>query len=257
MEKQFVIYLIVFFVSFVLFFAAVVLLFRQYRQKQQAAIRETAMREQVHRQEMLEARLEIQQQTMQYIGREIHDNIGQQLTLAALYTQQLDYENKAPQVKLKIENISNIINQSLAELRQLSKSLTDDTIATNSIVALLEKECEKVNELKQCGCVLHCDLPGAELSYQTKNILLRIVQEFIQNSLKHASCKNIGVGIRHSGGLVHLTMQDDGTGFDTATENTNGIGIRNMKKRAGLIGGTFDLQSSPHGTSATIEIPLS
>ena len=84
---------------------------------------------QLHEQILLSTQLEMQTQTMQYIGREIHDNIGQKLTLASLYTQQLAYENKAPQINDKIENISNIINESLAELRQLSKSLTDDSIA--------------------------------------------------------------------------------------------------------------------------------
>lgn len=255
MENQLSIYLIVFFISFALFFAAVIILFRQYRQNQQTAIKEKSMREQAHRQEIMATRLEIQQQTMQYIGREIHDNIGQQLTLAALYTQQMDYENKAPQLRPRIEHIGTIINHSLAELRQLSKSLTDDTIAENGIVALIQNECKKVADLRQCSCELRTSPLHAVLSYQEKNILLRIVQEFIQNSLKHAGCQKITVHLEESESRIRLVLRDDGKGFDINSP-TNGIGLKSMEKRAGLIGGSFQLQSGPQsGTSVTIEIP--
>ena len=117
-----------------------------------------------HQKEILSAQIEIQNQTMQHIGREIHDNIGQKLTLASLYTQQLAYENKAPQINENIENISAIINQSLSELRALSKSLTDDSISNSTIVELLQNECKIINELKRSSY--------SPLTLNTSNYLL-------------------------------------------------------------------------------------
>jgi signal transduction histidine kinase len=211
---------------------------------------------QIHAQELLSTQLEMQTQTMQHIGREIHDNVGQKLTLASLYTQQLAYENKAPHVNDKIEGIGNIINESLAELRQLSKSLTDDTINENNINELLQQECDNVNNVKKAAVTFSSNKKKIILAYQTKSILVRIVQEFLQNSLKHAHCKNIIVSLHENEHKLHLQMQDDGKGFDTSAVSHKGIGISNIKKRTEIIGGKFSLESKlGNGTNITIEIP--
>lgn len=208
-----------------------------------------------HQQELLSTQIEIQSQTMQHIGREIHDNIGQKLTLASLYTQQLAYENKAPHINENIENISAIINQSLSELRALSKTLTDNAIDANTISKLLEEECAKINELKECKIHFESSVVRTALSYEEKSILVRITQEFLQNSIKHSKCKHINVGLIHANNMLELSLNDDGKGFDVNQINTNGIGLNNMKKRTEIIGGTFDLQSSTSGTKLVIKIP--
>lgn len=210
----------------------------------------------LHQKELLSAQLEIQQQTMQHIGREIHDNIGQKLTLASLYTQQLAYENKAPQINENIENISAIINQSLTELRELSKSLTNDTIDATDISQLLEEECIKIKDSKICNVEYTSDIKNLKLDYQTKSILLRIVQEFMQNSIKHAQCKSISVSLNTTQTHLVLALSDDGKGFDVSQKSGNGIGLNNMKKRVEIIGGNYDLQSDTTGTKLIIEIPL-
>jgi signal transduction histidine kinase len=236
--------------------AAVVFIF-QFRKKKLMHIREKEKLNEQHSQQLLSTQLEMQTQTMQHIGREIHDNVGQKLTLASLYTQQLAYENKAPQINDKIENISNIINESLAELRQLSKSLTDDTINENNVTELLRLECEKVNDLKKCSVAFNCHQKNIALLYQTKSILLRIVQEFLQNSIKHAHCKNIQVALNTTEKQLQLSLQDDGKGFEIKNNTGSGIGLSNMKKRTELIGGSFNLESKKDsGTQLSITIPL-
>jgi signal transduction histidine kinase len=257
MENKIEIYLIAFFASFILIITGVIALFRQYKNKQIAITREKQAMEQQHQQELLSTQLEIQTQTMQHIGREIHDSVGQKLTLASLYAQQLAYENKAPQINDKIDSISSIINESLSELRRLSKSLTDDSITNNSIAALLQQECDKVNVTQQCRVQFSADTSNHQFTYQTKSILLRIVQEFLQNSIKHAQCTNIDVCLVEKAGKLQLHLQDDGKGFDTKTNASNGIGLSNMKKRATLIGGSFNFESQQgKGTKLDIEIPL-
>ncbi len=234
--------------------AAVVFIF-QFRKKKLTHIMEKEKLHEQHSQELLSTQLEMQTQTMQHIGREIHDNVGQKLTLASLYTQQLAYENKAPHINDKIESIGSIINESLAELRQLSKSLTDDTINDNTINVLLQQECDNVNNLKKCTVVFSNNKKNIVLPYQTKSILVRIVQEFLQNSLKHAHCKNIHIALNENDNLLHLLLQDDGKGFDTNAVAHKGIGLSNIKKRAEIIGGKFTLESEPDkGTKLSIEI---
>jgi len=196
-----------------------------------------------HELQLSVVQLEMQQQTMQHLGREIHDNIGQKLTLASLYTQQLGYENKVPMIKSTIENISDIINQSLNELRQLSKNLTDNNIESSTLNQLLEIECNKFNDLKKCKITFSGELISSVLTYQSKSVLLRISQEFIQNSIKHSKCKNIYVSLNQTNKKIKLSLQDDGKGFDIKTNNSNGMGLSNIKSRIKLIG--VDMQIKP------------
>lgn len=255
-KTEIIVTIILFNLFFLLFLVGIVVFIKQYKVKKKEHELNLVNKEREHKQELLTTQLEIQTQTMQYIGREIHDNIGQKLTLASLYTQQLAYENKAPHITANIENISTIINDSLSELRQLSKSLTDDSIEQNPITELLEQECKKINELKKCK-VEFIHEPKIEIqAYQTKSILLRITQEFIQNSIKHSKCKNITISLQKDNAIIKLVLSDDGEGFDTTKSQSNGIGLLNMKKRAEMIGGAYFFESTVYkGTKLTIKIP--
>jgi signal transduction histidine kinase len=191
---------------------------------------------------------------MQQIGRELHDNIGQKLTLVSLYTQQLLYENKVPEVSERIEQVSQIINQSLQDLRSLSKTLTDDNINQKEIVTLIQEEVDNTNAFKRCNVSFTHNFRQLDLGFVHKNVLLRITQEFIQNSIKHAHCKNIFINLSTSEEVLwELNIQDDGIGFDRSRITSNGIGLTNMKNRAEIIGAHFSLESLKNkGTSINI-----
>lgn len=256
-ETQITVTLIIFNIIFIAFIGAIIIFIREYRIKKKAHVKQIQNIDETHRRELLETQVEIQTQTMQYIGREIHDNIGQKLTLASLYTQQLAFENKAPQVNKSIENIGDIINQSLTELRLLSKSLTDNSIEIHSISELIEEECKKINDLKKCNVYFTNDCKTNIKSYQIKSIVFRITQEFLQNSIKHANCKNITVLLKSLDNHIQLTLNDDGKGFDANASSSNGIGLKNIRKRTELIGGLYTLKSQDGlGTTLTIDIPL-
>jgi len=254
-ETENIIIIAVFNLFFILFILAIIVFINQYRIKKKEHLALLQHQSEQHQREILSTQVEIQLETMQHIGREIHDNIGQKLTLASLYTQQLAYENKAPQINDRITNIGTIINESLTELRQLSKSLTDNTIQAETISNLLESECRKVRDLKKCEVSFSSDAQSLQLAYQQKSVLFRIAQEFLQNSVKHANCERISVTLQRSPSQLLLSLSDDGKGFNTH-QPTKGIGIGNMKKRAEIIGAQLLLQSGPKGTSLTIEINL-
>ena len=80
--------------------------------------------------ELLDTQVQMQQQTMTYIGREIHDSVSQKLTLASIYAQKLEFESKDGTMSDKLKMINTIINDSLAELRDLSRTLTDSEFQT-------------------------------------------------------------------------------------------------------------------------------
>ena len=256
-QKDLVILLVLISLFLIIFLVGSVLYVLQNRAKKILNIKEKENLKIMYEQQLLTTQLEMQTQTMQHIGREIHDNVGQKLTLASIYTQQLAYENKAPHINDKIDNISNIINESLAELRQLSKSLTDDRILEHNLLQLLQQETANINDLKKCVVHFTHNNSSFELPYQTKSILLRVVQEFFQNSIKHAHCNNIFLNLNGTDNHLTLHLQDDGVGFEKTITAQNGIGLKNIEKRTAILKGTYSLNSVINkGTTLHITIPI-
>lgn len=207
--------------------------------------------------QLLQTQLEVQQQTMQDIGREIHDNVGQQLTLASLYVQQIDHEKKYPQINDRIVGVSNIINQSLNDLRSLSKSLTDDHIAQTDFIALIKNEVDKINNTKTCIVNFNSNINSITVSYSTKSVVIRIIQEFLQNSLKHSDCSSINIEIDKLRDDISINISDDGKGFSENEISGKGIGLMNIKKRAEVIGASVSIESKPNvETKMQLLIPI-
>ncbi len=253
-KAELLITIILFNIFFILFVVAVMVYIRNYRKRKKEYLNEIEMKNEIHQRELLSTQLEIQQATMQQIGRELHDNIGQKLTLVSLYVQQMLYENKVPEASERIDQVSQIINQSLQDLRSLSKTLTDDNINKKEIVTLIQEEVDNTNSFKKCHVSFEHNFDQLDLGFVHKNVLLRITQEFIQNSIKHAQCKNIFIRLNTSEDILwELQIRDDGKGFDTSKITSNGIGLTNMKNRAEIIGARFSLESMENaGTTLTI-----
>jgi signal transduction histidine kinase len=253
-KTEYIISILIFNLFFIFFIVAIIIFIKQYQLKKKEHTTMLFNQQIEHQKELLSTQMEIQTQTMQHIGREIHDNIGQKLTLASLYIQQLLQQKTKPETNA-VENINEIINNSLIELRLLSKSLTDNKIETETVVVLLQSECEKTDKLKKCTFNYNLAANQIPIQYQTKSIVLRITQEFIQNSIKHANCEKINVNLHVTNTNLSLFLEDDGKGFIYKKDN-KGIGLVNIKKRTEIIGGKFDLKSSDKGTKITLEIPL-
>lgn len=248
--------IILFNLFFVFFIVAVMIYIRKYQQRKKEYLNEIEINNEIHQKELLATQLEIQQATMQQIGRELHDNIGQKLTLVSLYTQQMLYENKVPEASERIEQVSQIINQSLQDLRSLSKTLTDDNINQKEIVTLIQEEVDNTNSFKKCHITFEHNFDQLDLSFVHKNVLLRITQEFIQNSIKHAQCKNIYIQLNTSEDFLwELEIKDDGIGFDHSKTLSKGIGLTNMKNRAKIINADFIIESKKNkGTQVKITL---
>lgn len=256
-QTEYLLVIVLFNVFLLAFIIAIISFVVQYKNKKRESVTQLQQQQVLHQKELLATQIEIQTQTMQHIGREIHDNVGQKLTLASLYTQQLAFENEALPINDKITGIGELINDALEELRHLSKSLTDNHIDTNDIAVLLKEEFAKIEVLKKYKLKLAVGLEPIPLNYQTKSLLLRVVQEFIQNSIKHAACQTISVALVKNGDEFTLTLSDDGKGFDPEKLNSRGIGLSNMKKRIALIGGSYHMESKEgNGTVLTIKISI-
>jgi signal transduction histidine kinase len=236
----------------IIFITGLFLFVNQVKNRRLLFEKEKANIEKQHKLDMLNNQLKVQQQTIQFIGNEIHDSVAQKLTLATLYARKLEYENKTPDTLDKLANISSIISDSLEELRNLSRTLSNHEIQDRELSELLSMESKKINATGVCRVELEFD-SGSQMSFIAKSSLLRVIQEFIQNSIKHAACSLVTINVFEKPDGLYLIVSDNGKGFDTDGPQSGGIGLNNMKRRIQLIGGTFNLQSQP-GQGTTLQL---
>ena len=256
-KTEIIIFLILASVCLMILISGIIIFIFQYRKRKQLYQREKELTAEQHRVELLNTQVLIQKQTMQFIGSEIHDSVAQKLTLASIYTQKLEFENKYPDIADRLSRVSNIINDSLNELRDLSQTLTNETMQQTGLTELLQLECERVNDTGSCKAIVDSDFSGA-MSATVKSFLLRVMQEFMQNSLKHSACDLIKIKLESNDEGLHITATDNGTGFDSEQTSSRGIGLTNMKRRIHLIGGVYKLQSETgKGTQLKLFIPAS
>lgn len=208
-------------------------------------------------QTLLESRLEIQEQTFQHISSELHDNLGQVASLIKINLFTIDL-NDSDTARDKIENTKELTRQLLTDIKSLSVSLSSDRIAKTGLSQALATEIDRLNKTGQfvASFTQVGDLPILDNDKAT--ILYRMVQEVLNNMVKHSRAKNITVLLNASEKFITLAISDDGIGFSISEKmNSGGAGLLNLQNRAALIHALLYVQSSPgNGSQTTIELPL-
>jgi signal transduction histidine kinase len=226
-----------------------------YRNRQLKNKKEQERLQATFKQELLKTQLEVQEQTLNYISTEIHDNITQVLSFVKLtlgsVVSGFDEEKKG-----KVIEIRELVAQTITDLRDLSKSLSFEYIASQGLIRTIEKEVERINKSDLIEVLLEQDGNSYPLGEQRELVLFRIFQEALNNTLKHAGAKHLKIMLQYQPDLFNLTLEDDGSGFSAeALENKSGSGLRNIENRAALIGGTATIDSSP-GKGCAIKVVL-
>lgn len=200
-----------------------------------------------HEKTLLNIENEIQQETLTHIGRELHDNIGQLLSLA-----KLNFGSIKPG---KQEEGKLILNQVIQEVRGLSKTLNLDWVESISLNEFILEQLKRIQNTGFCETTLDADFELVDLPKDQKLVLIRVIQESLNNSIKHACPDKILIKMRESKEGKHIWIIDDGKGFDSL-QNSNGSGMFNLKKRMETIGGKFKLTSTVgKGTEITLTLP--
>jgi signal transduction histidine kinase len=211
-------------------------------------------------QELLQTQLEIQEQTLKTISQEIHDNIGQVLSLTKLNLNTIDI-NKQEELQEKIKDSKDLVSKAIHDLRDLSKSLNTDNIAAMGLQRAIEYELEMI---RKAGFETVLEITGETIRMEPQKelILFRIVQETLNNIIKHAEAKKITVTMNYTPDTMEMKIKDNGRGVDLSPLNAGtdggfGLGIRNMHNRAKLIGADFNMSSSiGNGTIVSLIVPL-
>ncbi|NOT50316.1 MAG: sensor histidine kinase [Chitinophagaceae bacterium] len=254
-------YLLVFLGTFLFLGAFIILLATLYTKKQQRNKNEKKEMQLQYHQTLLQSQLEIQEQTFKNISQEIHDNIGQALTLAKLNLNTMP--SVTDQQKEKIFTTKEIISKTISDLRDLSRSLNTDYIADMGLQKAIEYEMNLISKSSSIKTETITEGKPFVIDKQKELILFRIVQEVLNNAIKHSEAKSIIAKMIYGSDSFELLITDNGKGFkidDPKREKQpgSGLGLRNMDNRAKLIGASFSMNSGPGaGTEVRIILPFS
>ena len=204
--------------------------------------------------EILTAQIEIQEQLFKNVSQEIHDNVGQILSLAKLNLNGLQTIEGAG---AKVESAQQLISKAIGDLRNLSRSMNGERILATGLQAAIENELTILQHTGHCSTSLEVSGLPFRLEPQRETIVFRMVQEAMTNCIKHSGAKNIHIKLENRPDEYMVCISDDGIGFDKTVLSSNhtGIGLSNMQNRAHLIDGTCAI-SSENGKGTTIEIIL-
>ena len=231
-----------------------------FRDKQIINIQEKANLQSQFAQEILKSQIEVQNHTLQQLGQELHDNIGQLLSVAKINLNILEEAALDSENHEYIKQTNDIISQSINDLRALTKSLDGDFVEQFGLQQSLSEELQRIRKTKKFETEITIEGEAYSLGYEREIILFRIFQEFLNNTIKHSRAKNINVQLMYDSEDFRLRLSDDGKGFDyneimARKINQSGSGLRNMARRCELIGGKCEFKSDI-GRGTQIEIIL-
>lgn len=236
---------------------ALVLFFSYFQKKKTAYLLKQRETQQRFEEEINKSKLEINEQALQNISWEIHDNVGQLLSVAKMQLNMIQH-SLPEEHQSKISETSEIVGKSLQELRGLAKSLNPETIKNKGLIESVQLEMARFNRLNFINATLKVSEDIFDLSNEKEIILFRILQEFCNNTLKYSKAKNLKIELNYTSKNVEIYASDDGVGFDLNDESKlNGIGLSNMKSRTSLINAKFELNSiEKEGTRLYIKCPI-
>jgi signal transduction histidine kinase len=223
---------------------------RYYRHQKEKQVMQSQFK-----QELLQSQLETQEYTSAALSQELHDNIGQLLssTKLLLGITVMDMENVPDTLKTAEQTVA----KAIVDLRSLSKSLNKEWLHQFNLIENLEAEKDRINSARNIQVQLTSQYEKLPLEPEAQVMLFRVVQEALQNSIKHAFPKHIIIQIKNTDNHFELDIADDGRGFDIESAKKESLGLRNMEHRIQLLGGTIEWQPNKEkGTLITITIPV-
>ena len=245
------------YVSLAIFIEAFLLAFLQAKRfgwERKADHRRQFDMEQQFQRDLLNSKLEIQEQTFSNISQELHDNIGQVLSLAKVQANIIEKQDFGD--KQLLRELKGNIGQALTDLRVVARGLNSGHVMISSLPDLLIEQADK---LRKVGLSVDFVTVGEErlLNEEKKLILFRILQEALQNILKHANATQVHIKFNYEQDCLIISITDNGKGFDNASIYfTSGLGMNSMSSRARMVGAELNIQSSS-GAGTVVRLSIS
>jgi signal transduction histidine kinase len=200
--------------------------------------------------------LELIETERRQIAGELHDDVGQSLTAIILAMNWLGRRTDADELRNKIEDVHQIASQSLDTVRNISLLLRPSQLDTLGFAAAIKWQLERLLTVSNIIYTYNDDDFSEITDKQAEIVGFRVVQESLTNIVKHAKAKNVDIVLKSTINNLTITIADDGEGFNV-NEQSESVGLINMKERIELANGDFTIESKPQlGTKIKVEIPL-
>ncbi len=215
------------------------------------------------KQQFLTTKLEVQEQTRIYIGRELHDNIGTLSSLIKINLNLAETTDSEEKKKEWLAESKEMVKKLITEVKQLSLDLNTDRLADSSLPNILQKDIQRIEKLNLFAVQFITEGEEWPLDADKKIILYRICQELLHNILKHARPTQVVVAMNYTPEQLQIRITDDGIGFEKAAVSPDrkegpGSGLTNMQNRITMIGGEITIDSRKgYGTKCYIQVPFS
>ncbi len=206
--------------------------------------------------------LTAQEQERNRISYELHDDVGQSLTVLKMQLRAAEkHLPEGSKAKQDLEVARNYLNHTVETVRRISKALSPSILVDLGLIkALKHLFKETCREIK---CTLHADDVDGLFSPEAQITIYRIFQEILNNIVKHARANHLKLNIKKLEKSVQFWVTDNGEGFDVEEAlsgkiKDRGLGLTSMKERVNMLGGSFNIESEEgRGTTITINVPFS
>ncbi len=232
----------------------VIWFFIVYQKRKNKFLQDRAEAKRKFEEQIASSRVEIQEQTLKNIAWELHDNVGQLLSVINIQLNILLH--KAPEsCEQQLVETKELVSKTVQEVRSLSKTLNIDVIKQNGLVDSIKVEIERFNRLQFLAAEFTLLGTQRVINSNDEIILFRIIQEFLSNVIKHAKANSLIVSLDYKERVLEIKASDNGVGFDV-TEKHHSSGMQTMKERAKLVGALYRLDSEKgKGTKLFIKYP--
>ena len=220
--------------------------------------RTAALRQELATRRRLEKEISVvAEQERERLGRELHDSLCQHLVGTSLLAQTVAVQagELDPNIGEKAHKVANLVDKGIELSREIARGLLSFELDTDLLDALKGLARSITYERKiECRFESEADIP---ISREVANHLYWIAREAVINSAKHARATGILIRLDRSRTGLRLVVADDGSGLNNADSNKGGIGMKVMRQRAHLAGGSLTISPNiPHGTLICCEVPI-
>jgi len=205
--------------------------------------------------------IKAQEEERAWIARELHDDINQRIALVTVNLERLqkDFSSLAPAAtSQRLEEIRELLSGLGSDVQALSHHLHSSKLEYLGIAAATTSFCKELSEEHGIDIQLHTDKITTKLPPEIALCLFRVLQEGLQNAVKHSGSRHVEVSLSGATDVIELTVRDSGVGFDLEEAITgSGLGLTSMKERLKLVHGELFIDSQPgRGTVIRATVPL-
>ena len=203
-----------------------------------------------------------QEAERQRIARELHDSLGQYLTIMRLDLDKISHDRDATaEIQQRVARLNTLTTQAGREINKLAWEIRPTALDDLGLQTAIEQFLEEWGERSSLQFDLHLTLSDRRLAPAIETALYRVLQEGIRNVVKHAAATRVGVILDATAKEVQLIIEDNGRGFaheDIQLESKPAarLGLLGIRERLALVNGTLEIESSPNGTTLLIHVPI-